>query len=729
MPSHSATEISATPSILSLLISDLQPETDRWKFAARIALSGLIIIAVQMTLRLEILYPAMSTMLIVSEMKGAGTVTRFLLNVVATTIGCAAAVALGAMFIQQPWFLLPLMWAYITFILYLMGASAYRSAIFMAGYPFIVINFMMFFDKGHAEHIAIIVYKSALVGLCSVSLVTIFLWPIKPLHTLKESMLTGFRRSQQLLRRMIAQIRQGTGFNVSTLIPDYYRTDTASDIEVVDRAQVDYSLCADDNRDLISLLAYERRCSVTFSMQAQRLAANSGESSAKLLDNLLLFQGALDNVIDQLEKPSETLQTNAAEMPTQAAAHNTEPTDEVFSLRTLLPIYNLLQQAPQCLKSVRTLKRLQHEVDFGSQVLLNLRTCLGNIFRQKLNPINATAMKHGIKCASAIMICALVCITLNWNMGIGCVETVMLVVQLTFGGTLMIGALRFTGVLIGFTLAVLAIIFIMPIVTTLSGFLLIFAPVLFCAGYGMHGSPRVSTPSLQVMIVFDFALLQLFGPDISLLPVMNFALAVVMGIGVTFAIYRFVWPVRSTDMLQPCLAEILELLAELLKVGVQSGASIAAVQQTHLKIDGLITKYMTLQHTAQYESAVTITQVDIRVRALEATENFTLKVMDFFGGKFLGDAISPELAPLILVAIENIQRCRSMLLCQGDGELLPSPIVDFKKFPLAECFDGLDNHMVGMREAFMQLNAIPIAEMPTLQPQLPPNAALGLTTR
>ena len=169
-----------TPGLWPRIKADLRPSPGRWKHAARVALAGMLIIGVEMTLKYEILYPAMTTLLILTEMRGFGTVTRFVMAVIGATVGFVCAIALMALFIQQPFFLLPIMWGFIIVCMYYMGASRYRGMFFVCCYTFIVIVYMSFFDKTHAEHVAIIVYKSVLTGLACASIVMMFVWPQRP---------------------------------------------------------------------------------------------------------------------------------------------------------------------------------------------------------------------------------------------------------------------------------------------------------------------------------------------------------------------------------------------------------------------------------------------------------------------------------------------------------------------------------------------------------------------
>ncbi len=647
------------------LKSDLQPDADRWRFAARVAISGLLIISVQMTLRFEILYPGMSAMLIISEQRGVGTVTRFVINIFAATFGCACAVAVGALFIQQPWFLLPTMWAYIVGVIYFMGSSAYRSAFFLAGYPFIVIMFMMFFGKEDAEQTALMVYKSVAVGVCCVSLVTIMLWPSDPLRTLEANILSGFRRTRMLLLHVIDQIRAGENAKSSAPLPDSDRANAVANIRALGTAKTDHSMPEEERRGLLAVINFERRCSVCVRLSSERVGDLPKELQQVAIEGLSALDQSLQRSINAIEGEfgDESADSRPKSAPTQIAAdHDLAP--HLEWINSVISLRNEADEIASEKSAISTLRRRRNVV---AEVFGNLGASGSQLFRLPIFPPRTPELKHAAKCATSILICALVCITLNWSTGIGCVETVMLVVQLTFGATLMIGGLRFFGVIAGYTLAILAIIFIMPTITTLPGLLLLFAPVLFAAAYGMHGVPRVSTPAIQVMIVFDFALLQLTRPDISLFPAMDFALAVSMGIGVTFVVYRFLWPTRALDGLAPCLAEMFLTTSKVLRECCEKPLQPAAIDAAQLELDDQFSKYIALHQVAQYELKPLVRTTELRGRAGHLTNSLCTAILQ----RCLLDSASrvvPVLnaAQMRLLAGE-LERCAQLVLRGGSG--------------------------------------------------------------
>ena len=598
-----STATTAAPSLWARVRADLRPDPERWRHAVRVALAGVLVVGVQMTQRYDIIYPAMTTLLVVTETKGFGTVTRFVLAFVGATLGSAAAVALMALFLQQPFFLLPIMWAYIIAVMYWMGSSRYRGALFCAGYPFIVIVYMSFFGKEHAEHIATMVYKSVITGLACGSLVMIFLWPERPERALRERLVASLRHARSTVARLLASVRSCEPFDLRSFVAEHWRAQTPAMIGLIDQAQTDLDLDDATRRELVALVTLDARAAAALALAAEELAqpnaAPAAEASLERLD------ATLERMVRRVEGESASEITPD---PSMRASGWLEPLDAVTcALRAATP-------------AADALAGLERRTDFGTLLLRNLRDCLPRIFRKPIWPVDVPQLQHAVKCSSAIMICALFCIAIAWAMGIGCVETVMLVVQATFGGTLLIGTLRLVGVVGGYALSIMLVIWIMPVITTLPGLLAVFAVALVLVGYAMHGSPRVCVPAMQVMIVVDFALLQRTGPSISLLPAMNFSLAVAMGVVVTFIVYRLLWPVHAGASLRPLLGAMLQDTADLLRQAAVSGVDPARLDRAQLRLADQAAEYLQHHANAQLEARHPMDRCEMEVRLLEQVE-------------------------------------------------------------------------------------------------------------
>ena len=630
---HEPAAATARPSLWAKLWQDMQPYPGRATEAFRIAVAGMLIVAVQMTLRYELLYPAMTTLLVVNEIRGYSTLTRFIINFVAVTVSCGAAVALMALFMQQPMILLPIMAGYITVVMYFMGASRYRSAMFNLGYPFVVIVYMAFFDKTHAEHIAIVVYKSVITGLACGTLVLMLLWPESPVGVLREQLVHGLKGSAGLLRRLAAAARGEGAFDLHGFVPDRFRAKTPKLMLLADQVQVDCGLGERGRHDLFTLVSLNARAAACAGVVVEQLGSGRaiGVAEADALDALA---AGLEEVVEGLEREAEgeggdgvahdahaVRAATAADAPAAPwlAADAAEPLRrEMGAIREL--VEGVRVDAERAKPAIDVFARAGRLPDILTLTLRNLRDMADRVVLQPVRQPNPARVKHAFKCSATIMICALFCIAINWTMGIGCVETVMLVVQGTFGGTLLIGGLRMAGVVIGFALAIVLIIFFIPTVTTLPGFWLLFGGTLFLTGWGVGGPPRVGVPSLQTMIVVDFSLLQTTRPDISLLPAMNFALAVSMGVLVTVAVYWLLWPVKAGKSVRPTLAFMLERVAGGLHRAASGSLSGQAVNVMQSIVEEELAKCVAAHTHAQFERHESTQRHELELRAIMVVE-------------------------------------------------------------------------------------------------------------
>ena len=689
------------PAFWDLIKADLAPHSDRWKHATKLAVAGGLIIAFQQILHFEIMYPAMTVMLVVTELKGFSTVTRFVLNFIAATIGTGLAVVLSALFLQQPMFYLPVMWGYIIVIMYFLVSSRYRSTVFVGGYPFIVITYMVLFDKENAEHVATIVYRSVITGLACASLVMIFLWPLVPLNVLREKLIASVRRSRELLERIRKDLSGEAALDVNSFVPEYYRMQTPEMLMMLDNAQTDFSFDGATRHNLISLMAFESRVAACLSVAAEQVAEHHTDATPAVLELFNSFDERLEYMLEQLENPSID---GAVASPPLALAPPPE---------WLEPMQRVADEAGVVAPNINTFALLKNQPDFATETLRNLKQCLPNIFRLSVLKPNMPALKHATKCASAIMICAIFCIALNWDQGIGCVETVMLVVQATFGGTLLIGGLRAAGVVMGFVLSVCAVIFIVPLITTIPGFLLMFMIVLFVMGYVMHGAPRVSVPALQIVIVFDFSLLQLSGPSISLYPTMNFSLAVMMGVFVTFVVYRLLWPVRAGDELLPCLAATVESIASVVEGAAVKPLSIAQFDDARIHLDEDISKYMSFHNNLQLEMHCSAMCCQLQLRALSLAEKLCNETLLALVAEVGEDPMPANAIPVALVFADNLRRCASALRGVQNVELAPLPPHVEGDSEIAQWMRRTSDEIANTRDVFTQLHAMPM-NAPTL---------------
>jgi uncharacterized membrane protein YccC len=658
------------PSLWAKLWQDLQPYPGRATEAARIAVAGMLIVGVQMTLRYELMYPAMTTLLVVNEIRGYSTLTRFIINFVAVTVSCGAAVALMALFMQQPMFLLPIMAAYITVVMYFMGTSRYRSAMFNLGYPFVVVVYMAFFDKTHAEHIAIVVYKSVITGLACGTLVLMLLWPESASKVLLEQLVHGLQGSAELLRKIAAAARGQGAFDPSGFVPDRFRAKTPKLMLLADQVQVDCGLGERGRHELFTLVSLNARAAACVGVVVEQLAVGRaiGPAEAGAMERLA---EALERVVERLEEEVESVEKGevAEGAVVEAAVPRIEGVAHDGAAETALPeavrqevgdIRDMIEgacgDAQRALPATEVFARARRLPDVLTLTLRNLRDMADRLVLQPIRQPNPAMVKHAFKCSITIMLCALFCIAINWTMGIGCVETVMLVVQGTFGGTLLIGGYRMAGVVLGYALAIMLIIFLIPTVTTLPGFWMVFGGTLFLTSWGVAGPPRLSVPSLQAMIVTDFALLQTTQPNISLLPAMNFALAVAMGVLVTVAVYWLLWPVKAGKVVRPTLAFMLGRVSAALHRAASGSLSGQAANVMQSTVEEELAKCVAAHTHAQFERHESTQRHELELRAVMVVEQACHRVLMTLAAQAEGGAPQAEEVALLEAASARFGR-------------------------------------------------------------------------
>jgi multidrug resistance protein MdtO len=646
------------PSFWAKLWQDFQPFPGRATEAFRIACAGMLIVAVQMSLRYELMYPAMTTLLVVNEIRGFSTITRFIINFCAITVSCGAAVALMALFMQQPMFLLPIMAGYITVVMYFMGASRYRSAMFNLGYPFVVVVYMAFFDKTHAEHIAIIVYKSAITGLACGTLVLLLLWPESPVTLLRELLVHGMKDSAGLLRRLADAARGRGTFDVQGFVPERFRAKTPKLLLLADQVQVDCGLGQRGRHELFALVSLNARAAAAAGVVVEQLAVGQAPGPAEA-DAMERLAASIEEVVEGLERagagdPAEAVPESVEHEVVRTA--DDEARGDVLSL-----LAGACVDAARARRAVQVFARARTLPDILTLTLRNLRDMADRLVLQPIREPNPAMVKHAFKCSATIMFCAIFCIAINWSMGIGCVETVMLVVQGTFGGTLLIGGLRMAGVVIGFALAILLIIFLIPTVTTLPGFWLVFGGTLFLTSWGVAGPLRISVPCLQAMIVVDFSLLQVTRPDISLLPAMNFALAVSMGVLVTVAVYWLLWPVKAGKVVRPTLSFMLERVAAGLRRAAAGSLSAQAVNVMQSTVEEELAKCVAAHTHAQFERHESTHRHELELRAIVVVEQACHGVLVTLAAHVSARTPAPEVARAFEAAAARFARASARM--------------------------------------------------------------------
>lgn len=178
---------------------------------------------------------------------------------------------------------------------------------------------------------------------------------------------------------------------------------------------------------------------------------------------------------------------------------------------------------------------------------------------------NPEYVRFAIKGALAALICYVAFIGFDYHGIYTSVITCFVVSLTTIGASNQKGLLRFGGAAVGGGMGLIALVYLFPNIETIGGFWLVFGAGTAVAAWVTYGSPRIWYSGYQIGLAFYKAVLQRFGPAFYLTVVRDRLVGVFFGLVVFGIVEHFLWPVRATDAMRERLADIMRLLAELVR--------------------------------------------------------------------------------------------------------------------------------------------------------------------
>jgi multidrug resistance protein MdtO len=126
--------------------------------------------------------------------------------------------------------------------------------------------------------------------------------------------------------------------------------------------------------------------------------------------------------------------------------------------------------------------------------------------------------------------------------------------------------LRIYGALLGSLVALLVFLFVMPWIDTIFGLLLAMVPVIAASAWILAGSERLSYIGTQGMATFALALLEHYGPSTDLTEIRDRMVGILLGVGICWLVYAFIWPESEADTARAKLASLVRALANLVRM-------------------------------------------------------------------------------------------------------------------------------------------------------------------
>lgn len=167
---------------------------------------------------------------------------------------------------------------------------------------------------------------------------------------------------------------------------------------------------------------------------------------------------------------------------------------------------------------------------------------------------------YALKTLLSALVCYIFYTATDW-FGIHTIMlTCLVVAQPGLGRTQRKITLRLLGAMAGSVAALVAIVFILPNLTTLFGLLLLSAPIFMLCSWVATGPENMSYAGIQMLLTFSLAVLNGFTPVNDLTEIRDRIVGVILGIIIAGLIQTLIKPERNGEVLQLKLADLIELM-------------------------------------------------------------------------------------------------------------------------------------------------------------------------
>lgn len=179
---------------------------------------------------------------------------------------------------------------------------------------------------------------------------------------------------------------------------------------------------------------------------------------------------------------------------------------------------------------------------------------------------NRDHVRYALRTTAAALFCYALYTLLDWPGIHTCFITCYIVSQTTAAESIEKLTLRIVGCVIGSALGIAAILYVVPMLTTVGQLMIVVFVGTWLAGYIAAGSPRVSYAGFQIAFAFFLCVLQGNGPALDMVVARDRVLGILIGNVVAYLALTRVWPMSVSARVDPALTTILDRLSGLLGV-------------------------------------------------------------------------------------------------------------------------------------------------------------------
>jgi multidrug resistance protein MdtO len=191
---------------------------------------------------------------------------------------------------------------------------------------------------------------------------------------------------------------------------------------------------------------------------------------------------------------------------------------------------------------------------------------------------NPAHVHYALKTTAAAMFCYVVYSLLDWPGIHTCLITCYIVSLGTMAETIEKLALRIAGCLVGAAVGMLAIVFLMPGVTSIGVLMAIVFVGALASGWVAAGGPRISYAGFQLAFAFFLCVIQGDAPAFKLTTARDRVVGILFGDLTVAVLFAQLWPVSIARRIDPAIAAVLHKGAALAAAASRATRAGAVIQ-------------------------------------------------------------------------------------------------------------------------------------------------------
>ncbi|MBX3354402.1 MAG: FUSC family protein [Phycisphaeraceae bacterium] len=549
---------------------ELSATPDRVRTALRTTIACTAATLVTQSLHLDQGFWAVITILVLAPPTVAASIRKATFRLLGTASGCMIAVGSVALFAQQPPLQMAAVFLTLAVALYFATGRVAPYSYFCAAFTTSIVFYAAVQDPARAGDFAWARFKEISLGVLISGASHMLIWPVHADRTLREGVARKIEQAVALLDALRETAPTMTEAEIIAPPPSSERM--AAQLDLLDTAAGLHERVYEHRHAWEAVIGVVEAVRLACNECARlSLAAGAREGLAPLRHELT---AALDALSMQARECAAALRTER--VVNLSATSPFEGLDGALA-RQRAPGHGVPWKPDQLAAAAATVEALRSAWSLLGRLGPESNAALGHaapsaasVIVQPLQPpsllpLDDSRVRWAIKGALAASVAILLGASLRWSMGVPATATcVVLAVTGSLGALVQKSGLRLLGTLVGGILALMILMFVMPIAEGPAALVTIAALIFFPCAWLLAGSDRVSYLGLQAAFAFCFGALGPLEPSIDLWTPTSRILGVIVGLLITGVVFTLLWPVYATTQFRESAAKTLGIIRNIL---------------------------------------------------------------------------------------------------------------------------------------------------------------------